>query len=142
LSLAEFDALLPKAVEYLEKLAGVRITKQKLDKVLREAFHIVLHELAHAFVKQALPWVNSLEERQHVLVDEVLARFLERKVSLKLHSFVESLEEQMEEIRMYSPLTGLDWTAGFYSRLYKDFEEHCSKGRSIETFARKILEYC
>jgi hypothetical protein len=108
LSLTEFDALLPEAVEQLEKLTGVRVRKQKMDKVLREAFHIILHELAHAFVEQALPWVNSLEERQHVLVEEVLARFLERKVSLKLHSFVESLEEQMEEIRMYSPLRDLD----------------------------------
>jgi hypothetical protein len=142
LSLAEFDALLPKAVEYLEKLTGVRIRKQKMDRVLREAFHIILHELAHAFVEQALPWVNSLEERQHVLVDEVLVRFLERKVSLKLHSFVESLEEQMKEIRMYSPLRDLDWTADLYGRLYEDFEEHSSKGRSSEAFARKILEYC
>jgi hypothetical protein len=141
LSLAGFDALLPGAVELLEKLTGVKVTKRKMDKVLAEAFHIILHELAHAFVEQALPWVNGLEERQHVLVDEVLARFLEREVSLKLHSFVESLEEQMEEIRMYSPLRDLDWTADFYSRLYQDFEEHSSKSRSLETFARKILKY-
>jgi adenine C2-methylase RlmN of 23S rRNA A2503 and tRNA A37 len=73
-----------------------------------------------------LPWLRGLEERQHVLVDEVLARFLERKVSKQLHTFTESFEEQLQEMRMHSPLRNLDWTVGFYSRIYEDFGEHTS----------------
>jgi hypothetical protein len=129
-------------IGHLEKLTGAKVPKKKMDKVLREGLHIALHELAHSFLEQSLPWLGGLEERQHVLVDEVLARFLERKVSEELHSFTESLEEQLQEMRMYSPLRDLDWTVGFYGRLYEDFEEHISQGKSIETFARKILEYC
>jgi hypothetical protein len=42
---------------------------------------------------------------------------------------------------MYSPLKDLDWTIDFYSRLYDDFEKHISHGGTLETFAKKILEY-
>jgi hypothetical protein len=137
----DFEALFPVIVEHLEKLTGAKVPKKKMDKVLREGLHIILHELAHFFLEQSLPWLGNLKERQHVLVDEVLARFLERNVSKQLHSFTESFEEQLQEMRMYSPLRDLDWTVGFYSRLYEDFETHISQGKSIETFARKILEY-
>ena len=129
-------------VEHLEKLTGTRVPKKKMDKVLKEGLHIILHELAHSFLEQSLPWLNSLEEKQHVLVDEVLARFLERNISKQLHSFTESLEEQLTEMRMYSPLRDLEWTIDFYSRLYENFEKHISQGKSIETFARKMLKYC
>ena len=142
MSLMDFKALFPVIVEDLEELTGTEVPKEKMDKVLREGLHIILHELAHSFLVQSLPWLGSLEERQHVLVDEVLARFLERKVSKELHSFTESFEEQLQEMRMYSPLRDLDWTVDFYGRLYEDFEEHISQGKSIETFAQKILEYC
>lgn len=108
MSQKEFEAILSAAVTHLEKLAGVELAKSKIDSALREATHIVIHELAHAALEQALPWLGSLGEEEHTLVDEVLAWFLERKVSAQLHLFTESLEEQLKQIRGYSLLQSLD----------------------------------
>ena len=141
MSQKEFEAILSAAVKHLEKLAGVELAKSRIDSALREAIHIVIHELAHAALEQALPWLGNLEEKEHTLVDEVLARFLQRKVSAQLHLFTESLEEQLKEIRGYPLLQSLDWSSDFYHQLYEEFEKHTRHGGNVEAFAHKILEY-
>ncbi len=97
--------------------------------------------MAHTALIQALPWLGKLEERQRALVDEVLARFLERKVSAQLHLFTESFEEQLKEIKGHPLLQGLDWSLDFYRQLYEEFEKHARHGGNVEAFAHKILEY-
>lgn len=137
----EFEAILSDSVRHLEKLVGVELSKSRIDSALKEATHIIIHELAHTALEQALPWLGNLEERQRVLVDDVLARFLERKVSAQLHLFTESPEEQLKEMRGYSLLQDLDWSLDFYHQLYEEFEKHIRHGGNVEAFAHKILEY-
>jgi benzoyl-CoA reductase/2-hydroxyglutaryl-CoA dehydratase subunit BcrC/BadD/HgdB len=60
LGLTEFETILSAAIKNLEKLTGVKITKQKIDKAMKEAIHISIHELAHMYLEQALPWLSSL----------------------------------------------------------------------------------
>jgi hypothetical protein len=55
LSQKEFEAILSDAVTHLEKLAGVELAKSRIDSALREATHVVIHELAHTVLEQALP---------------------------------------------------------------------------------------
>jgi hypothetical protein len=134
---SDFETMLPGVVKKLEEIAGVKVAQNKINDVVKQAIHIVIHELAHVYVEGALPWLSKIEDDQHTLIDEVLARFLERKVSKELNLFVESFEEQLKELRMYSPLRNLSWDADFYSRLYDDFEKHVLQAGNLQSFAKK-----
>jgi len=133
----DFETMLPSVVKKLEEIAGVKVAQNKINGVVKQAIHIVIHELAHAYVERALPWLSKIEDDQHTLIDEVLARFLERKVSKELNLFVESFEEQLKEIKMYSPLRNLSWDVGFYGKLYDDFEKNVQQVGNLESFAKK-----
>jgi hypothetical protein len=134
MSISGIENILPVAIEKLEEISCVKISGKRIDETTKHVVHIVIHELAHAYLEKALPWLNDLEETQHTLIDEVLSRFLERKVSKELHLYVESFEEQLKELKMYSPLSGLNWNVKFYSGLYRDFEKHIASGRSLKSF--------
>jgi hypothetical protein len=136
MNLNELENILPVAVKKLEEISGVKVSKDRVNETTKHVVHIVIHELAHAYMEKALPWLNSLEDSQRTLIDEVLARFLERKVSKELHLYVESFEEQLKELKMYSPLSNLDWNVEFYSKLYRDFEKHIARGQSLESFGK------
>jgi hypothetical protein len=131
--------IIPVAIRKLEEISSVKLSRGRVDETTKHVVHIVIHELAHVYVEEALPWLKDLEGKQHILVDEVLARFLERKVSQELNLYVESFEEQLKELKMYSPLSNLDWNVKFYSKLYEDFEKHISRTRSLESFAKAEL---
>jgi Zn-dependent M32 family carboxypeptidase len=134
----ELENALPVAIKKLEEISGVKVSRQRIDETTKHVVYIVIHELAHAYMEKALPWLKDLEDGQPTLIDEVLSRFLERKVS-KEHLYVESFEEQLKELKMYSPLSNLDWNAKFYSELYEDFEKHVARGESLESFAKSEL---
>ena len=132
--MGELENILPIAIKKLEEISGVSASRRKIDETKKHAVHIVIHELAHAYLERALPWLNHLEDTEHTLIDEVLTRFLERKVSKELHLYVESFEEQLKELKMYSPLSGLNWNVKFYGGLYRDFEKHVAHGGSMKSF--------
>jgi hypothetical protein len=129
------ENILPVAIRKLEELSGEKVSGKTIDETTKHVVHIVIHELAHAYVEKALSWLSSLEDSQHTLIDEVLARFLERKVS-KEHLYVESFEEQLKELKMYSPLSNLNWNVKFYGKLYRDFEKHITRGGSLKNFGK------
>jgi len=136
MNMSRLENILLVAIKKLEEMSGVKVSGNRIHEITKHVVHIVMHELAHVYMEKALPWLNNLEDSQHTLIDEVLARFLERKVSKELHLYVESFEEQLKELKMYSPLSNLDWTVKFHSKLYKDFEKHISRGRSLENFVK------
>jgi hypothetical protein len=139
MSMSGLENVLPLAIKKLEEISSVKVTRETIDETTKHVVHIVIHELAHVYMGKALPWLDNLKDNQHTLIDEVLARFLERKVSKELDLHVESFEEQLKELKMYSPLSNLDWNVKFYGRLYKDFEEHISRGGSPESFGKSEL---
>lgn len=139
MSKSGLENILPVAIKKLEEISSVEVSRERIDETIKHAVHIVIHELAHAYMEKALPWLNNLEDNQHTLIDEVLARLLERKVSKELDLYVEGFEEQLKELKMYSPLSNLDWDVKFYSKLYKDFEKHISRGGSLESFGKSEL---
>jgi hypothetical protein len=135
-----FDNVLPIVVDKLEKITGVKVPQKEFEDAVKHAIHVMIHELAHIYLEKAVPWLSEIEDEKHTLIDEVLTRFLERKVSKELNLFVESFEEQLKELKMYSPLRNLGWNKDFYSKLYDDFEKHITQGKSIESFAKEILK--
>lgn len=140
MSKSELKTMLLAIAKKLEEITGVKVAQDKIDDAAPHAIHIIIHELAHMYVEKALPWLSKIEGNKRTLLDEVLARFLERKVSKELNLFVESFDEQLQELKMYSPLRNLRWNVDFYSKLYDDFERHIAQGRSLESFAKAIYE--
>lgn len=67
-------------------------------------------------------------------LEEVLARFIERKTSAWLRSqglnwlLVETFEEQVRELEAYPDLRGLKITVSKYADLYQRFEKSLEKG--------------
>jgi hypothetical protein len=139
MSTSGHENVLPVAIKKLEEVSSVKVSREMIDETTKHVVHIMIHELAHVYMEKALPWLDNFEDGQHTLIDEVLARFIERKVSKELDLYVESFEEQLKELKMYSPLSNLDWSAKFYGKLYEDFEEHISRGRSLENFVKSEL---
>jgi hypothetical protein len=135
-----FDDVLPIIVDRLEKITGVKVPQKEFDDAVKHVIHVVIHELAHIYLEKAVPWLSEVEDEKRTLIDEVLTRFLERKVSKELNLFVESFDEQLRELKMYTPLRNLNWSKEFYSKLYDDFEKYIIQGGSIEGFAKEILK--
>jgi len=134
MSISGIENILPVAIKKLEEISGVKVSRKRIDETTKHVLHIAIHELAHTYLEKTLPWLNDVEETQHTLIDEVLTRLLERKVSKELDLYVESFEEQLRELKMYSPLSGLSWSVKFYGRLYRDFEKHIASGGSLLSF--------
>jgi benzoyl-CoA reductase/2-hydroxyglutaryl-CoA dehydratase subunit BcrC/BadD/HgdB len=134
-----FDNVLPIVVDKLEKITGVKVSQKELEDAIKHAVHVIIHELAHVYLEKAVPWLSEVEDEKHTLINEVLTRFLERKVSTELNLFVESFEEQLKELKTYSPLRELGWNEDFYRKLYDDFEKCVTHGGSVESFAKEIL---
>lgn len=139
MGISGLENILPVVIKRLEEMSSVKVSRERIDETAKHVVHIVVHELAHVYAEKALPWLNSLEDDQHTLFDEVLARFLERRVSKELGLYVESFEEQLKELKMYSPLSNLDWNVEFYGKLYEDFEKHVSRGGNLKSFAKPEL---
>jgi len=137
---SRFDDVLPMVVDKLEKITGVKVPQKEFEDAIEHAIHVIIHELAHIYLERAVPWLSEVDDEKRMLIDEVLTRFLERKVSAELNLFVESFEEQLKELKMYSPLRNLGWNKDFYSKLYDDFEKYVTQGGSIESFAKEILK--
>ena len=131
----EFERTFSLAAEYLKKITGVKVSTEKINNALKEAIHIAIHELAHLYIDEALPCLTKLDDKQHTLVDEVLARFLERKTSSELNLLVESFEEQLEELRNYPELKELKWNVESYKELYNSFEGYVKEGKTLKDFA-------
>jgi hypothetical protein len=69
LGLAESETILIAAIKNLEKLTGVKIARQKIGEAMKEDIHISIHELAHMYLGQALPWLSNLDEKSRIFVN-------------------------------------------------------------------------
>ncbi len=112
-----------KAYEYLSKLVGGGIPKEELEEVLKEATHLLVHELTHAAIHTAYPKIEEIWEENEVLgecVDEVGGRVLELLVSKELRIPTHTVEEHLHELKHYTNLTKLPITKEELSKLYNE----------------------
>lgn len=146
-------ASLPKIVEKIADYTGTRLSEEDIHNAFMMEFedtlHVFIHELAHVVIEKEIPWTKTLNEFDHVFVDEVLARFVERFVSSKLKDelklkelkiVVESFEKQIEELKGYPQLMNIKLSVEDYSLLYEDFQKHMDGKGSLEDFGRRLLK--
>lgn len=144
---------LPKIIEKITNYTGVKLNEEDIYNAFMMEFedtlHVLIHELAHVAIEKALPWTETLNEFEHVFVDEVLARFIERFISSKLKDelrlrelkiFIESFEKQVEELKGYPPLRNIKLSTEDYSLLYEEFQKQMERKGSLEDFGKKLLE--
>jgi len=138
------------ALRRLLKLFDLRLTPELAGK-LREAFahvlHVVLHELVHPLAQEALPWLGELLGTDRVFVEELLARMVERTISLELRELlgeeavlVESFEEQLAELEGYEQLRGLKMDTDDLSLLFSAFLAQADRSGWARDFAKYLLE--
>jgi len=89
----------------------------------------------------------DLSNLDRKLVSEVIARFIERKLSIELKEnldlenvIVESFEEQAEELYGYPELRGLKINVEEYEKAYKEFWNGIREGKSIGELVEAILK--
>jgi len=146
-------ASLPKIVGEIADYIGVKLDEEDIHNALMMEFedtlHVLIHELAHVVVEKEIPWTETLDKFNHVFVDEVLARFIERLISSMLRDelelkelriTVESFEKQVEELKGYPELRNMKLSVEEYSSLYEDFQRHINEKRSLEDFGKKLLK--
>ena len=79
----------------------VALTEQDFSEGREELLHIYCHEACHAALAHIVPWLRDLPEDEHTVVDETLARFLEKVFAPSLGLFLHSDEEFLVELSMY-----------------------------------------
>jgi uncharacterized protein (DUF952 family) len=79
----------------------IDLTEQDFTDVREELQHIYCHETCHAALAHQVPWLRDLPEDEHTMVDETLARFLEKVFAPRLGLFLHSDEEFLVELSMY-----------------------------------------
>lgn len=77
------------------------LTEQDFADSREELLHIYCHEACHAALAHTVPWLARLDEDEHTVVDEALARFLEKVFAPGLGLYLHSDEEFLVELSMY-----------------------------------------
>lgn len=98
------DTLLEKLAQIkktVEELFDIALTDQDFADGREELLHIYCHETCHAVLAHAVPWLGDLPERDHIMVDEVLVRLLEKELAPRLGLFCHSDDEFLVELSMY-----------------------------------------
>lgn len=80
---------------------GIRLTEQDFADGRDELLHIYCHEACHAALAHFVPWLANLPEEEHTLVDETLARLLEKEFAPSLGLYLPSDEAFLVELSMY-----------------------------------------
>lgn len=80
---------------------GIELTDEDFADGREQLLHIYCHEACRAALVHCVPWLRDLPEREHILVDEVLARLLERELSPRLGLYLPSDAEFLVELSMY-----------------------------------------
>ena len=86
----------------VETTLNIELTDRDFTDGRDELLHIYCHEACHAALAHCVPWLGELPEGEHTLVDEVLARLLEKEIAPRLGLYLHSNEEFLVELSMYS----------------------------------------
>jgi uncharacterized protein (DUF952 family) len=97
----------------IDATLGIELTDEDFADGREELLHIYCHEACHAALAHCVPWLHDLPEGEHTLVDEVLARLLEKVFAPRLGLFLHSDDEFLSELSMYP----VDLRRGTFGRL-------------------------
>jgi len=144
----ELNTVLPFILERFQKYFGLTPSLEYVEQYFSSTIHVVIHELAHSIIKKKCSWIDEIEEGKHVFINEVLARFIERKISTEIKEkfklervFIESYKKQLMELKMYPELRNLKITPDEYAKLYDTFNRYIDSQRNLEEFCRCLSKY-
>jgi len=136
-----------KAYRFIHEAMGVSIPQETVVKVLKEAEHIAIHELAHGLIHTVYPEIIEIHHRDPVVgecIDEICGRLIELYVSSRVGSYTHSFEEHAYELKYYTTLRALDIKARDLEELYRNIEsllEEKKLKEAIEIVTRKCMEW-
>jgi len=146
--MAELNTVLPFILERFQKYFGLTPSLEYVEQYFSSTIHVVIHELAHSIIKKKCSWIDEIEEGKHVFINEMLARFIERKISTEIKEkfkletvFIESYKKQLMELKMYPELRNLKITPDEYAKLYDTFNRYIDSQRNLEEFCRYLSKY-
>ena len=137
------------AIRRLLELFGLELEprlREELKKAAAHALHITIHELSHPLAHEAIPWLRGLPEPDRTFVEELLARMVERAVSLELKGLlgeeavlIEGFEDWLLELSCYGPLRDLKISVEDLEDLFRTFQEHIRRPGGARDFAEHLL---
>jgi len=145
----EVEEAVPFVMRRLEEYFGCRPSAEEAERyclpLILSTLHVVVHEIAHAAVERMIGGLE-LSARDREALHEVMARLIERRLSIELRerlglstAKVESFEEQVAELSSYPELRGLRLTAEAYGELYERFWRAVEESRPVEDLVREVL---
>ena len=145
----EVERALPLVMRRLEEYFGCRPSAEEVERyclpLILSTLHVVVHEVAHAAVERMVEGLE-LSAREREALHEVMARLIERRLSIELRERlglstvkVESFEEQVAELSSYPELRGLRLAAEAYGELYERFWRAVEEGKPVEDLVREVL---
>lgn len=146
----DFNRALPFTIErikdYFKYTLDPKQVVEYCTPIIRSILHVLIHEISHVVVDDIIRDLD-LSNLDRKLVSEVIARFIERKLSIELKEnldlenvIVESFEEQAEELYGYPELRGLKINVEEYEKAYKEFWNGIREGKSIGELVEAILK--
>jgi hypothetical protein len=128
---------LEAVIQQIESALNVRLTDEDFADGREELLHVFTHEACHAAVSHRIPWIHELDEQDHTVLDEVLARLLEERIGLALGLYVHSPEEHVRELSRYP----VEITVEQYEHLYAEWRRRYWPARDLEGMASYALSY-
>lgn len=120
-----------------QSLFNIELTDEYYRQGREEIIHVFLHETCHAVAAGCVPWIFYLPEETHTVVDEILARLIERQVAEMMNIPSHTADEQVEELAMY----GITISNRQYVHLMGKWQYELGPKRDVEGMARYIIEY-
>ena len=77
----------------VEAEIAIHLTEDDFADGRAEIEHIYFHEACHAAVAHCVPWVHTLNEKEHTALDELMARFLEVEIGKNTGMFVHKRQQ-------------------------------------------------
>jgi len=112
----------------------------------KSTLHVLIHEISHVVTDNIMCRLD-LSNLDRVFVSEIIARFIERRLSIELkeklnlkYVIVESFKAQVEELSGYPELRGLEVKVEKYEKVYEEIWNGIRMGESIGKLVKAILK--
>ncbi|ALL00329.1 hypothetical protein Pyrde_0279 [Pyrodictium delaneyi] len=142
-----FNNLVEKTLEalmLLERITGMSISREKLNRAIYSAVNVILHELSHASIQTVYPELDSIREIDEYLVlciEEVGARLLEVYVAARIGLPAQSFEEHANELSWFPVFRGRI-NSRLLEKLYNEMTEAIRRNMFRDFVTGELRDTC
>ncbi len=136
-----------KAYKFIEESLGISLSRDVLEKILKEVEHIAIHELSHGVIHSVYPEITDLHHRDPIVaecIQEIGARLLELYISSKIGVYTHTFEEHIHELKHYTLLRDIDIKPRDLEELYRETVELIKEKKlikAVENVVGKCMEW-